>query len=58
MEKTLCKPCAIEIGARKDRTITHTRHSKEKITCDQCNRRRYGATYEVKRVFKAKEATT
>lgn len=51
MKKTLCKPCAVEIAARRDREVKQLPGRSEKITCDKCGRRRYGLPYEVKRVF-------
>ena len=51
MKKTLCKPCAVEIAARKDREVQQLPGRSEKITCDKCGRRRFGLPYEVKRKF-------
>lgn len=51
MKKVLCKPCAVETAARKDREVKQLPGRSEKITCDKCGRRRYGLPYEVKRVF-------
>lgn len=51
MKKNLCKPCAVETAARKDREVKQLPGRSEKITCDKCGRRRYGLPYEVKRVF-------
>ena len=51
MKKVLCKPCAVEIAARKDREVQQLPGRSEKITCDKCGRRRFGLPYEVKRVF-------
>ena len=51
MKKELCVPCKIQLEATKDVILTARR--KEKITCAECGRRRYGNEYEVKR--KAKE---
>ena len=51
MKKTLCKPCAVEIAAGRDREVKQLPGRSEKITCDKCGRRRYGLPYEVKRVF-------
>jgi hypothetical protein len=45
MKKTLCKPCAIELSAK--RRVDRVGGRSEKITCDICGRRRYGITYEV-----------
>lgn len=51
MKKALCKPCAVEIAARRDREVKQLPGRSEKITCDKCGRRRYGLPYEVKQVF-------
>jgi len=51
MKKNLCKPCAVEIAARKDREVQQLPGRSEKITCDKCGRRRFGLPYEVKRKF-------
>lgn len=45
MKKELCVPCAIKLAGTKD--VRKTAHRKEKITCDECGRRRYGGVYEV-----------
>lgn len=51
MKKTICKPCAVEIAARRDQEVKQLLGRSEKITCDKCGSRRYGLPYEVKRVF-------
>ena len=43
--KTLCKPCAISL--ERDHKLKALPGRTEKITCAQCNRRRYGLAYEV-----------
>ena len=45
MKKELCVPCAIKLAGTRD--VRKTAHRKEKITCDECGRRRYGGVYEV-----------
>ena len=45
VKKELCVPCAIKLAGTKD--VRKTAHRKEKITCDECGRRRYGGVYEV-----------
>ena len=51
MKKILCKPCAVDIAARRDRMVTPLPERTEKITCDKCGKRRFGQAYEVKRVL-------
>lgn len=58
MAKTidLCTPCAAVIG--EGYTLKVIRRSvNNKITCGHCNRRRFGATYEIepKRKKKSEE---
>lgn len=53
MKKNLCKPCAMETAARRDREVKRLPGRSEKITCDKCGRRRFGMAYEVKRKFLA-----
>ena len=38
-------PCAIKLAETKD--VKKIAHRREKITCSECGRRRYGAEYEV-----------
>ncbi len=47
MKRELCVPCAIELGKTKE--VTKVGYRREKITCAECNRRRFGGLYEVKR---------
>lgn len=46
MTKVLCKPCVISLQ-EKCKIVKHVGGRTEKITCDECGRRRYGSTYEV-----------
>lgn len=45
MEKALCKPCAVALSRRGWKLKAHAGRS-EKITCEECRRRRYGVTYD------------
>ena len=55
MKKELCVPCAIKLAATKD--VRKTAYRKEKITCAECGRRKYGDEYAVTEVVAAvKEA--
>lgn len=47
MKRLLCVPCAVKVAATKE--VTKIGNRKDKITCTECGRRRYGAEYEVKR---------
>ena len=42
----LCKPCADKLGANATVRVVR-KEANMKITCRMCNRRRYGAEYEV-----------
>lgn len=46
MTQLLCKPCAVELAA-SGKTVKPVAHRREKITCSECGRRRFGITYEV-----------
>lgn len=46
MEMLLCKPCAVDLEER-GKTVKAAGGRREKITCAQCRRRRFGGTYEV-----------
>ena len=46
MKKTLCKPCAMALTA-SGKSVVLTFGRSEKITCDECGKRRFGCTYEV-----------
>ena len=45
MKKEMCGPCAIKLAETKD--VKKIANRREKITCSECGRRRYGAEYEV-----------
>lgn len=47
MKCEMCVPCAIKLDETKD--VKKIAHRREKITCSECGRRRYGAEYEVSR---------
>jgi hypothetical protein len=47
-EKEYCKPCA-EIAREKYTLTPIATGVNRKITCEMCQRRRYGARYELKR---------
>lgn len=47
MTRALCVPCSIKLGETKD--VKMTKHHRDKITCSECGRRRFGNEYEVKR---------
>lgn len=53
MKRELCVPCSIELGKTKD--VKKIEHRRDKITCAECQRRRFGGLYEIKR--KRKEQT-
>lgn len=53
MKKELCVPCAIKLAETKD--VKLAAHHRDKITCAECGRRRYGNEYEIGRKTK-KEA--
>ncbi len=46
--KELCRPCAALLGAKKSVTLISSGRDR-KITCGLCGRRRFGATFDVKR---------
>lgn len=45
MKREMCVPCAIKVAETKE--VKKIAHRREKITCSECGRRRYGAEYEV-----------
>ena len=45
MKKELCVTCAIKLAGTKD--VRKTAHRKDKITCAECGRRRYGGEYNI-----------
>ena len=47
-EKDLCRPCA-EIARGKYKLTPIVAGVNRKITCEMCQRRRYGVRYEMKR---------
>lgn len=46
MKMTLCTPCAEKLRSTNGMKKGPTK-ADNKITCEYCGRRRYGATYEV-----------
>ena len=53
MKKTLCKPCALGLSSTGVGVKPiGARH--EKITCEECGRRRFGLPYEVTQEKKKK----
>ena len=55
MKRLLCVPCAVKVAATKE--VTKIGNRKDKITCTECGRRRYGNEYEVVRKTVAKAKT-
>ena len=48
MNRNLCKPCAEKLR-RKGKIVTFKFGGRDnKITCDACGCRRFGATYDVR----------
>lgn len=45
MKRELCVPCAAKLADTND--VKKTGYRRDKITCSECQRRRYGAEYEV-----------
>lgn len=43
--REMCIPCAAELAATMN--VKKITQNKDKITCTECGRRRYGAKYEV-----------
>lgn len=44
----LCRPCAIAIESEGKKLCRPVKHGiNNKVTCESCNRRRYGMTYEL-----------
>ncbi len=46
---TLCLPCKIALEAAGAYELVPEPGATEKITCDECRRRRYGKEYTVKK---------
>ena len=44
-KRELCVPCAVKLAETND--VKKTGHRRDKITCSECQRRRYGGEYEV-----------
>lgn len=47
MKRDLCTPCAMALTEKRSVKLI-SRGSDQKVTCEQCGRRRYGGTYEVR----------
>ena len=47
MRLELCVPCAVKLA--ETRELKKTAHRRNKLTCAECRRRRYGSEYEVGR---------
>lgn len=45
MKRELCIPCAVKLAGAYD--VRETRHHRDKITCAECGRRRYGNEYTI-----------
>ena len=45
MKRELCVPCAVKPADTNE--VKKTGHRRDKITCSECQRRRYGGEYEV-----------
>ena len=45
MKRELCVPCAVKLADTNE--VKKTGHRRDKITCSECQRRRYGDEYEV-----------
>lgn len=45
MKRELCVPCAVKLADTNE--VKKTGHRRDKITCSECHRRRYGGEYEV-----------
>lgn len=45
MKCELCVPCAVKLADTNE--VKKTGHRRDKITCSECQRRRYGGEYEV-----------
>ena len=45
MKRELCVPCSVKLAETND--VKKTGHLRDKITCSECQRRRYGGEYEV-----------
>lgn len=48
--KTLCVPCAVRLAEHYD--VRQTGRKSEKITCEECRKRRYGYAYTVAKKMK------
>lgn len=46
VKKKLCKPCAVMLQ-EQGKTVVFAKGCQEKITCDECGKRRFGCIYEV-----------
>ena len=57
MKKELCKLCAMKLSDL-GKAVVHVYGRNEKITCSECGRRRYGCTYEVTGMARAKATET
>ena len=49
MNKHLCRPCTEELKRAGKTVIFQSGGVNNKITCTECGRRRFGATYQVGR---------
>jgi len=57
MKCQLCLPCSLELKRTGKYNIQHIGGGKnQKITCWWCDRRRYGADYEVARKLRTGQA--
>ena len=45
MKRELYVPCAVKLADTNE--VKKTGHRRDKITCSECQRRRYGGEYEV-----------
>ena len=45
MKRELCVPCAVKLADTNEGKKPG--HRRDKITCSECQRRRYGGEYEV-----------
>lgn len=50
MKKCLCIPCALKLAEAFD--VKKTGPKTEKITCDECGRRRFGCEHTVEKKTK------
>ena len=56
MKRELCVPCAVKLAGTND--VRKIGHRRDKITCSECQRRRYGGEYEVKPIKEHKQEVT